>query len=107
MGTRVRLTEQNYRELFENASDAIWVQDMEGNIVDANKACEKLSGFSHRELLRKNVKEFITGEFLELAREIRHKLLNGEELAQALRTATGQKRRHHRYDENGHQSGHN
>ncbi|MCJ7743987.1 MAG: PAS domain S-box protein [Dehalococcoidales bacterium] len=81
MSTRVRLTEQNYRELFENASDAIWVQDMEGNIVDANKACEKLTGFSHRELLRKNVKEFITGEFLKLAREIRRKLLNGEELA--------------------------
>jgi PAS domain S-box-containing protein len=81
VGTRVRLTEQNYRELFENASDAIWVQDMEGNIVDANKACEKLSGFSHRELLRKNVKEFITGDFLELAREIRRKLLNGEEFA--------------------------
>ncbi len=80
MGTRVRLTEQNYRELFENASDAIWVQDMEGNIVDANKACEKLTGFSHRELLRKNVKEFITGEFLKLAREIRRKLLNSEEL---------------------------
>jgi PAS domain S-box-containing protein len=75
------LTEQNYRELFENASDAIWIQDMEGNIVDANKACEKLTGFSHRELLRKNVKEFITGEFLKLAREIRRKLLNGEELA--------------------------
>jgi PAS domain S-box-containing protein len=81
VGTRVRLTEQDYRELFENASDAIWVQDMEGNIVDANKACEKLTGFSHRELLRKNVKEFITGEFLKLAREIRRKLLNGEELA--------------------------
>ena len=80
MGTRLRLTEQNYRELFENASDAIWVQDMEGNIVDANKACEKLSGFTHRELLRKNVKEFITGEFLDIAREIRHKLLTGEGL---------------------------
>lgn len=79
MSTRLRLTEQNYRELFENASDAIWVQDMEGNIVVANKACEKLTGFTHRELLRKNVKEFISGEFLKLAREVRRKLLNGEE----------------------------
>jgi PAS domain S-box-containing protein len=77
---RPRLMEQHYRELFENASDAIWVQDMAGNIVDANKACEKLSGFTRRELLRKNVKDFITGEFLELAREMRRKLLSGEQL---------------------------
>lgn len=54
---KFKLTEQNYRYLFENASDAMWVQDMEGNIVDANKACEKLTGFAHQELLGKNVRE--------------------------------------------------
>lgn len=76
------LTEQNYRYLFDNASDAMWVQDMKGNIVDANMACEKLTGFTREELLSKNVKEFVTGEFLEMAREVRRKLLSGETIVQ-------------------------
>jgi len=76
------LTEQNYRYLFDNASDAMWVQDMEGNIVGANMACEKLTGFTREELLSKNVREFVAGEFLEMAREVRRKLLSGEEIVQ-------------------------
>ncbi len=80
--SRFELNEQHYRYLFENASDAIWVQDMDGNIVDANKACERLTGFTREELMSKNVKEFIRGRSLELAREVRHNLLNGKEMAQ-------------------------
>ncbi len=76
------LTEQNYRYLFENASDAIWVHDMKGNILDANSVCEKLTGFTRREYLAKNVKDFLTGESLDLAREVQRKLLNGEEISQ-------------------------
>jgi len=82
MPTRFKLTEQNYRYLFENASDAMWVQDMKGNIVDANRACEKLTGFTREELLGKSVKEFVTREFLNIAREVRRKLLSGEEITQ-------------------------
>jgi PAS domain S-box-containing protein len=77
-----KLTEQNYRYLFDNASDAMWVQDMEGNIVDANMACEKLTGFTREELLSKNVREFVAGEFLEMAREVRRRLLSGEKILQ-------------------------
>ena len=77
-----RLTEHNYRYLFENASDAMWVQDLAGNIVDANMACENLTGFTRHELLGKNVKDFIAGQFLELAREVRRNLLEGKEITQ-------------------------
>jgi PAS domain S-box-containing protein len=79
---KFELTEQNYRYLFENASDAMWVQDMEGIIVDANKACEKLTGFTHQELLGKNVRELRFKESLNMAREVRHKLINREEITQ-------------------------
>jgi PAS domain S-box-containing protein len=82
MEARFQLTEHNYRYLFENASDAMWVQDLEGNIVDANMACENLTGFTREELLGKNVKDFITGKYLELAREVRRKLLEGKEITQ-------------------------
>jgi len=76
------LTEQNYRYLFENANDAMWVHDMEGNIIDANRADEIISGYSRDELIGMNATKFLTDESLALAREVRRKLLSGGELEQ-------------------------
>jgi len=72
------LSQKNYEELFANASDAIWIHDIEGNIILANKACEKLTGYSVSELAGKNVREFLTPEALPLARQVRDRLLRGE-----------------------------
>ena len=80
--TKFGLTEQSYRYLFENASDAMWVHDMEGNIIDANKADESISGYNRDELIGRNAAQFLTEESLALAREVRRKLLSGEELEQ-------------------------
>ncbi len=78
-----QLTEQNYRYLFENASDAMWVHDMNGNIVDGNAAFEKLTGFSRAELIGLKINAFhLSEECINLAREVRRKLLNGEEFEQ-------------------------
>jgi len=74
----LELSQQNYEELFANASDAIWIHDIEGNIILANKACEKLTGYSVSELTGKNVREFLTPEALPLARQVRDRLLRGE-----------------------------
>ena len=69
---------QRYEELFTDASDAIWIHDMEGDITLANKACEKLTGFSVAELTGKNVSQFLSPEALVLAREVKQRLLKGE-----------------------------
>lgn len=74
----MKLARQNYEELFTNASDAIWVHDLEGNITLVNKACEKLSGYPISELPGKNVREFLTPETLSIARQVKDKLLRGE-----------------------------
>jgi len=74
----VDLARQNYEELFTNASDAIWVHNLEGNITLVNKACEKLSGYPVSELPGKNVREFLTPETLSIARQVKDKLLRGE-----------------------------
>jgi two-component system sensor histidine kinase DegS len=74
----LELSQQNYEELFANASDAIWLHDIEGNIILANKACEKLTGYSVSEFTGKNVREFLTPEALPLARQMRDRLLRGE-----------------------------
>jgi len=79
---KFELPEQSYKYLFENANDAMWVQDMKGNIVAANKACEKLTGYTRKELIGTNVEKLLSKEFLDLAREVRRRLLGGESLNQ-------------------------
>jgi two-component system, NarL family, sensor histidine kinase DegS len=75
-------SEQKYRYLFENASDAIWVQDVNGMFLDGNPAFEKLSGFTANELKNIHLGKFLKGESLELARLVRNKLVSGQEFDQ-------------------------
>ena len=82
---QLRVSEERYRELFENANDAIWVHDLEGNITAANEASERLTGYTLEELRRTsrlNVSKFLSEESLNLAKEIRRKLLANEPVAQ-------------------------
>jgi len=79
---QLRQSEKNYRELFESAHDAIWVHDLEGNILVANKASEMLTGFSIEELSNMNVKHFLSSESLKIAGEVRHRLLQGQVMTQ-------------------------
>ncbi len=78
----MKVARQNYEELFTNASDAIWVHNLEGNITLVNKACEKLTGYSVSELIGKNIRDFLNLEALTLARQVKDKLLRGEAIEQ-------------------------
>jgi two-component system sensor histidine kinase DegS len=80
MAAQLRMSEKNYRDLFESAEEAIWVQNMDGEIIMANEASVKLTGYSRQELIGINVKEFLSGEALQRAREVRHRLIRGEAL---------------------------
>jgi two-component system sensor histidine kinase DegS len=53
--TLLRQSEERYRDLFENAYDAIWLHDLDGNMLAANKACEKLTGYTADELLKVHI----------------------------------------------------
>jgi PAS domain S-box-containing protein len=75
-------SEERYRQLFENAHDAIWLHDLEGNFIAVNRATEKLTGYSEAELLKMNVRNFLFEESLDLAHRIRSRLLNGEAVEQ-------------------------
>ncbi len=79
---RLAISERNYRQLFENASDAIWVNDLEGNITAANEAAARLVGYNLEELKRMNVREFLSSESLDLTGKIRQKLLEKEPVEQ-------------------------
>ncbi|RLC59861.1 MAG: hypothetical protein DRI01_10905, partial [Chloroflexi bacterium] len=46
----LRLSEERYRGLFENASEAILVCSTAGRIISVNRACEQLIGYTQKEL---------------------------------------------------------
>ena len=47
---RLRASEERYRQLFESAHDAIWLCDLQQNIIAANDSCVSLTGYSLEEL---------------------------------------------------------
>ena len=78
----LRLSEEKYRELFQNASDAIWIHDLKGYITAANRASEKLTGYTVDELQGKNIIEFLSENGYTLAGMVKGKLLEGEPVEQ-------------------------
>ena len=56
----LRRSENRYRALFDNASDAIIVRDLKGNIIMANAAMAALAGYSMTELCGMNISKILT-----------------------------------------------
>ncbi len=64
----LRKSEERYRELFENAKDAIYVHDLDGNYLSINRAAEELSGYTREEIVGHNFVEFIAPEHVDFVR---------------------------------------
>ncbi|HEX4086665.1 MAG TPA: PAS domain S-box protein [Chthoniobacteraceae bacterium] len=56
---------RRFCDLFESSPDAIFVQDLEGNILDANPAACALCGETHGELVGRNMAGLMPAESLE------------------------------------------
>jgi PAS domain S-box-containing protein len=61
-------SEERYRELFENAKDAIYVHDLSGRYTSINRAAEQLSGFTREEILGKHFSNFVSPRDLKHVR---------------------------------------
>jgi len=73
------ISERNYRELFENASDAIWVHDLNGVTLAANSALERLTGYDRNALIGANVSMLLPDhELTQVDKEVHNKVLRGE-----------------------------
>lgn len=59
---KVRESEARYRTLVEQASDGIFVADVEGNYLDVNTAGCELLGYTHEEMLSMNIRDVIPAE---------------------------------------------
>jgi len=68
----LRVSEERYRELFENANDVIFLHDLKGKILAVNRAAEHLTGYSRCELLGRSFGELAVpearGQILDIIR---------------------------------------
>lgn len=67
-----------YRSIFENTTEAIWLHDLKGDILNVNRAAASLTGYDLEELARMNVSQFLPADELAVSREKQGKLLRGE-----------------------------
>ncbi len=67
--TRIKLRRinENFVNIFENSSDAVFIVSLNGEIIEVNHTAETLTGYSKEELLKKNVADISKAENLDLA----------------------------------------
>jgi PAS domain S-box-containing protein len=61
----LQTSEERYREIVENTSDVVHTTDHKGNFTYINPACQKLTGFTQKELMGTNISELISPEWRE------------------------------------------
>lgn len=64
-------SEARYRDLFENASDIVYVIDLQGYFVSINEAAQRILGYSCDELIGMNIRDLMTPESLRQSRGMR------------------------------------
>ncbi len=71
--TKLKELEKKFEAIFEGALDAIFIEDLNGNILDVNRAACKLLGYTKDELTKMNVADIVPKEigkrFKELVEE--------------------------------------
>ena len=78
LAEQLQLSEERYRQIFENAHDAISVHDLTGKIVMTNRACKEVTGYAPEELIRMTTADLLSEEGLKGAMEVRRRLIAGE-----------------------------
>jgi PAS domain S-box-containing protein len=66
---KLQKSEQRYRALMDNASDAIFLADAQGNLIEANHKAEILLGYTREELSRLHVSQIHPVDSLKAVRE--------------------------------------
>ena len=74
---------ERYEELFENASDMVFTNDLNGRITSMNKTGERLLQHPREAILGKNLVEFLAEEQREPARQWFEQVTQGAELPPA------------------------
>ena len=65
---QLKLGEERFRNIFENATDVIYVHDLEGNYLSINDAGLRVFGYSREEALQLNLRQVAVPEHYEIAK---------------------------------------
>jgi two-component system sensor histidine kinase DegS len=77
-GRLLTASEARYRDLFNSASDAIYIRDLKGNILEANRAMSDMTGYTIDELINMNISQIYTSESYKTTIERQERQLDGE-----------------------------
>jgi two-component system, cell cycle sensor histidine kinase and response regulator CckA len=66
-------TQEQYRDLFDHASDVIFTTDLDGKLTSLNKTGEAVTGYTMEEALHRDVTGIMGSKSTELARNMREK----------------------------------
>jgi len=70
-------SDERYRELFENASDIVFITDPDGNIISTNPAGEQITGYLTGEASPVNLTQVVAPKYLKRAVEMLENCLAG------------------------------
>ena len=74
---QLRTSQERYKALFDLASEAVFIADVEGQISEANVAACKLLGYSREQLLQLNYAQCVADDELPRLWKTRDNLVNG------------------------------
>ena len=75
---QLRVSEEKYRGIVENAYDAIWLHDLHENILTANHSLVRLTGYTLEELRGKKAGDIFAEGCVDNIRNIEDPILRGE-----------------------------
>ncbi len=90
--TALRVSQERYRDLVENANDMVFTHDWQGNLTAVNRATELITGFPRAELGGMNLSVLLTEESLATIEEMKVHKMAGEHTGAyevSIRTKTG------------------
>ena len=74
----LRISEESYRDLVEEARDIIYTSDLTGRFTSLNRAGEQLTGYNRQEAVTMNFADVVAPGNLELARKMMARKIAGE-----------------------------
>ncbi|MCD4765617.1 MAG: PAS domain S-box protein [Methanosarcinales archaeon] len=77
---QLRKSRETYQDLLDNAVDIIYTHDLKGNILSMNKAGLDTLLIDKKDILRSNIRDFMTEESQEVAEFVINLLAQGEEI---------------------------
>lgn len=75
---KLKIAEVKYRDLFENATDGIYIHDVDGYFIKINKAGLEMFGCPGEEIIGSHLSEWLSPASVEIVNEIIKDLVSGK-----------------------------